>query len=88
MVSAEICGAEQGALFPYFRQGLAFWSCLEQGGEVVAENACEDHYDSDGEEDPVAADIVVSCREEDGETWKRTREQGHDGSAVPLVQPL
>ena len=54
MVGAEILGAEEGAGFADFGEGLAFRGGLEEGGEVVAEDSGEDHYYCYGEEDPVA----------------------------------
>ena len=80
-------GAREGALFPDFGQGLAFGGGLEEGAEVVAEDAGEDHDDCDGEEDPVAGRVSVGgCF--GGWRVVFTRELDPGGSAVPLGRPL
>ena len=54
VVCAEVYAVEEGALFAEGGESEFFGSGGEKDGEVVAEDAGEDHDDGDGEEDPVA----------------------------------
>ena len=54
MVCAEVDAVQEGALFAQGGEGEFFGGGGEEDGEVVAEDAGEDHDDGDGEEDPVA----------------------------------
>ena len=57
MIDADVGGAEERALFAEFRERLALWCGLEEGAEVVTEDAGEDHYYCYGQEDPVARSL-------------------------------
>lgn len=60
VVRSDVDAVDEGALFADGLLVEGFGRGGEEDGYVVAEDSGEDHYDCDGEEDPVARGEVIS----------------------------